>query len=127
VVIGRPLTQASGGLMLRFAGLPSAPSWPGDIQLPGTSTHRWFGWVGVEAFAVAHQAYIDGPTKRYESLVQHRRAVGHLMTGASVALGARTWVDVGLEFRTLEFEAPAGARAASPQRIGTLVLRHAWL
>ena len=127
VVIGRPLTQASGGLMLRFAGLPSAPSWPGDIQLPGTSTHRWFGWVGVEAFAVAHQAYIDGPTKRYESLVQHRSAVGHLMTGASVALGARTWVDVGLEFRTLEFEAPAGARAASPQRIGTLVLRHAWL
>ncbi len=127
VIVGRPITQASGGLMLRFAGLPSAPSWPGDIQLPGTSTHRWFGWVGVEAFAVAHQAYIDGPTKRYESLVRHKNAVGHLMTGASVALGAQTWVDVGLEFRTLEFTAPAGSRSMTPQRIGTLVLRHAWL
>ena len=126
VVIGSPLTQASGGLMLRFAGLPSGPSWPGEIQLPGTSTHRWFGWFGVEAFAVAHQAYIDGPTKRYESLVQHRSAVGHLMTGASVALGAQTWVDLGLEFRTLEFTAPAGARSLTPQRIGTIVLRHAW-
>ena len=48
------------------------------------------------------------------------------MTGASVALGARTWVDLGLEFRTLEFTAPAGARSLTPQRIGTIVLRHAW-
>jgi len=127
VIVGRPLTQASGGLMLRFAGPPSAPSWPGEIQLPGTSTRRWFGWLGAEAFAVAHQAYIDGPTRRYESLVRHKNAVGHLMTGASVALGAQTWVDVGLEFRTLEFTAPAGSRSMTPQRIGTLVLRHAWL
>jgi hypothetical protein len=43
-----------------------------------------------------------------------------------MALSARTWLDLGFELRTLEFTAPSGSRSMSPQRIGTLVLRHAW-
>lgn len=126
-VIGLPLTQASAGALLRFADRPAGPSWPGEIQAPGTSTRSWYGWIGAEAFAVAHQAYIDGPVKSYESLVHHRNAVGHLIGGASVHLGARTWIDFGVEFRTLEFTAPPGSRSMTPQRIGTLVLRHGLL
>lgn len=127
VTLGRPLTQASAGVLLRVGERPDGPSWPGEIQLPGTSTRRAYGWAGVDLRAVAVQRYIDGPTSAYESLVHHRTGVAHLLAGGSLALGGRTWLDVGLEWRTLEFSAPPGSRSMSPQRIGTLLLRHDWI
>jgi len=126
VLLGRPVTEASAGALLRFGHRPAAPSWPGEMQLAGTSTRSAFGWAGVDLRAVARQDYIDGPPRGYESLVHHRTGVAHLLAGGSMALSARTWLDLGFELRTLEFTAPSGSRSMSPQRIGTLVLRHAW-
>jgi len=127
VTLGRPLTQATAGALLRIGERPAGPSWPGEIQFPGTSTRRAYGWAGVDLRAVAVQRYIDGPTSAYESLVRHRPGVAHLLAGGSLALGARTWIDIGLEWRSLEFSAPPGSRSMTPQRIGTLLLRHDWI
>lgn len=125
LTLGNPVSQASAGLMLRGGHLPRGPSWPGELMPGSHATRRWYGFVGVEARAVARNQFIEGDTQGYESLVKSRKGVGAILAGGSVALAPGWWLDLGVEWRSLEFDAPAGARPMTPQRVGSLQLRWA--
>jgi hypothetical protein len=125
VQLGNPVTEAAVGALFRWGELPAGPSWPGELQPAQWATRSWVVWAGVQGRAVARNQFIDGRTAGYASLVESKPVVGHVFAGASVALAPRWWVDAGAEIRSLEFDAPVGARAMHPQRVGTLLLRYA--
>lgn len=125
VQLGNPVTEAAAGALFRWGELPEGPSWPGELQPAQWATRSWVVWAGVQGRAIARNQFIDGRTAGYASLVESRPVVGHLFAGASVALAPRWWVDAGAEIRSLEFDAPLGARAMHPQRVGTLLVRYA--
>lgn len=125
LTLGNPVTQASAGAVLRWGHLPRGPGWPGELMPVTHATRRWYVFGGIDARAVARNQFIDGTTNGYESQVKSRHGVGAVLVGGSVAVAPGWWLDLGVEWRTLEFSAPEGARSMTPQRVGSLQLRWA--
>lgn len=126
-MLGNALTYANLGLVARYGeNLPDdVPA--GHISLGpsrdgyrGNATFGWYGWLGVDARAVARNVFLDGSTFRDSPSVD-RKPWGYDYQAGVVLAWPRARLAFTVVQRSAEFEGQG-----SPDRFGQLALSFAY-
>jgi lipid A 3-O-deacylase len=120
--LGNVATYASGGMTLRIGtdlradyGAPRIrPSLPGSSFFEPTVGFSWYGFVGADARAVAHNIFLDGNTSKDSLSVERKAFVLDTQAGIAIVWN-RTRITYTYVLRTEEYDGQG-----QPDRFGSL-------